>query len=243
MPIHKLGTNNQALIRSAIMNKLTKIPLPKQRGAVLLMSLIILLVMTMLGVASIDSTGLEMKMSSNNRNQQLSFQRAEAGLIEAERFINQTAFTDEEISNIGCSTDNCFVTTACADVVVNPATGPAVNFTRCTADCNNGNCAMTTYTDALDRTTCSVNQGAVPVWEDDALDVWNDANKHRRVAINGVAVNFQPRYIIESLCYIADDPGAVMNNGNSVPFFRVTVLATDDLNLNPVMLQTTYRAN
>src|SRR5687768_3438849 len=51
--------------------------LHKQKGALLILTLLILLVVSVLGMASIDSTGLEMKMSSNSRAQQQAFEAAE----------------------------------------------------------------------------------------------------------------------------------------------------------------------
>jgi len=58
-----------------------------QRGAVLVVSLIVLLIMTIVGVSSIKTTTLEERMAGNLRDQNLSFQSAEAALIEGEKFL------------------------------------------------------------------------------------------------------------------------------------------------------------
>jgi type IV pilus assembly protein PilX len=58
--------------------------LKKQSGAVLVVSLIMLLLLTLIGVAGSQVTGLEEKMASNRRDQNLSFQAAEAALRAAE---------------------------------------------------------------------------------------------------------------------------------------------------------------
>jgi type IV pilus assembly protein PilX len=58
-----------------------------QRGAVLVVSLIFLLVVTMLAVSSISGTVLEEKMAGNTRDRNVAFQAAEGGVREAEEFL------------------------------------------------------------------------------------------------------------------------------------------------------------
>ncbi len=58
-----------------------------QRGAVLAISLMILLVMTMIGVASMGTTTLQEKMANNNNQRQIAFQAAEAALRAGEAFL------------------------------------------------------------------------------------------------------------------------------------------------------------
>lgn len=67
-----------------------------QRGAVLAMSLLILLVMTIIGVASMGSTTLQERMANNNQQRQIAFQAAEAALRAGEAFM---------VANIGNITD------------------------------------------------------------------------------------------------------------------------------------------
>ena len=55
-------------------------PAQRQGGIALVMALILLLVLTMISVASVQSTSLEEKMSANERDRQLALQSAEAGL-------------------------------------------------------------------------------------------------------------------------------------------------------------------
>jgi len=52
----------------------------RQRGAVLIVSLILLIVMTLLGVSSMNSTSLEEKMAANSQETTRRFQAAETGL-------------------------------------------------------------------------------------------------------------------------------------------------------------------
>ena len=59
----------------------------RQQGAVLMVSLILLLVLTIIGVAAMQNTSLEEKMSGNVRDRNLAFQNAESAIREAEQFI------------------------------------------------------------------------------------------------------------------------------------------------------------
>ncbi len=52
----------------------------RERGAVLIVSLILLVVMTLLGVTSMNSTSLEEKMAANTQETTRAFQTAETGL-------------------------------------------------------------------------------------------------------------------------------------------------------------------
>lgn len=59
----------------------------KQIGVVLIVSLIMLLLLTIIGVTSMQVTGLEEKMAGNMRNQNLAFQSAETALRDREAWI------------------------------------------------------------------------------------------------------------------------------------------------------------
>lgn len=62
----------------------------KQTGAVLVMSLLMLFVLTLIGVSSINTTSLQEKMSGNTRNRHIAFQAAESAVRDAERFITDS---------------------------------------------------------------------------------------------------------------------------------------------------------
>ncbi|RLA45093.1 MAG: hypothetical protein DRR42_19740 [Gammaproteobacteria bacterium] len=59
----------------------------KERGAVLVISLIFLLVMTLIGLTGMKTSVLEEKMAGNSRNQDLAFQAAETSLHGAEQYL------------------------------------------------------------------------------------------------------------------------------------------------------------
>ncbi len=66
-------------------NRIT--PLHKQSGVVLVVSLIMLLLLTLIGLTGSQVTGMEEKMASNSRDQNLAFQSAEAALRAGEARI------------------------------------------------------------------------------------------------------------------------------------------------------------
>lgn len=73
----------------------------KQRGAILVVSLLLLLVMTVLGLTASQSTRMQERMAGNSRNLELAFQAGEAGLRGAETRI------DEELVRKGNSITRC----------------------------------------------------------------------------------------------------------------------------------------
>ena len=77
----------------------------RQRGAVMVVALIFLLVMTMLILASIRGTVMQERMASNLYDRSLAFQAAEAALREGERFVLESS---PKPSAVGCdSSGNC----------------------------------------------------------------------------------------------------------------------------------------
>ncbi|WP_261843462.1 pilus assembly PilX family protein [Aliamphritea ceti] len=58
-----------------------------EKGAVLVVSFIILVVMTVIGLAGMEITGLEEKMAGNARDRNIAFQAAEAALREGEDYL------------------------------------------------------------------------------------------------------------------------------------------------------------
>ena len=76
----------------------------KQRGAVLVVALIFLVVMTLLILASIRGTVMQERMASNLYDRSLAFQAAEAALREGERFVLETP---PKPAGIGCAAGTC----------------------------------------------------------------------------------------------------------------------------------------
>lgn len=76
-----------------------------QRGAVLYVALIMLILLAMIGIVGMQVTGMQERMAFNYRSVNLAFQNAEMRARETECFI------ESEVNRVG---------TTCAEVVVNP---------------------------------------------------------------------------------------------------------------------------
>src|SRR3989344_6780492 len=65
------------------------VPAPNhQRGMVLVLALVFLLLLTIMGITALNTTSLEEKMTGNVKDRNLAFQAAESALILAESWIN-----------------------------------------------------------------------------------------------------------------------------------------------------------
>lgn len=65
-----------------------------QRGAALVVSLLILLMMTLIGVTAMNVTGLEARMAAGAQDRDLAFQAAESALRDGEDFVNDKGLDD-----------------------------------------------------------------------------------------------------------------------------------------------------
>lgn len=77
-----------------------------QKGATLVVALLMLLVLTVLGLAGMQMTRLEERMAGNSRDVNLAFQGAEAGLRDAEERIRAYRYDTKPTS---CATSPCAV--------------------------------------------------------------------------------------------------------------------------------------
>ena len=70
----------------------------QQQGVALFISLVLLLVLTIIGVSSVQTTSLEVRMTRNAHDSTLAFQAAESALRDAEEqldgLVNTVDFTD-----------------------------------------------------------------------------------------------------------------------------------------------------
>lgn len=74
-------------------------PARRQRGAVLIFCLIFLLVLTLMGVSSMESTIMEERMAGNMQDYGAAFQAAESALTEAEHWLGLQALWPTSSSN------------------------------------------------------------------------------------------------------------------------------------------------
>lgn len=206
-----------------------------QQGAALIIALVMLAVMTIIGVANMNSAGLEMKMIASTIDRNKAFSVADAGLRAAEVWLEKSSnIQEKDLYTDTCNTsvDQCF-----------------------TPACNDGLCFQGVYEkNAIPnrrRYSCEVVPDTASTrtvfWSDPALDVWNDAGKYRTLNIGTESV----KYIVEFLCFV--NKGNPPSGGSAIPFdatsannnnadvlFRITVLFDDDSRRVPVMLQSNY---
>lgn len=85
---------------------------PAQRGAALIVSLLFLLVLTVLGMSSINSSIMEERMSGNSADRQRAFQAAEAALRSGEIYLRDNKPVLDEACTDGVCTNYEFQTIA-----------------------------------------------------------------------------------------------------------------------------------
>lgn len=68
----------------------------KEQGMVLIFSMVILVLITMLGMATLNIASLEKKMAANMQNSLIALQSAESVLSECERYLRETTTVDLE---------------------------------------------------------------------------------------------------------------------------------------------------
>ncbi|SHE20922.1 pilus assembly PilX family protein [methanotrophic endosymbiont of Bathymodiolus puteoserpentis (Logatchev)] len=101
-------------------------PLKQQSGVVLVISLVMLLLLTLIGVTSVQTTSLEEKMAGNMRDQNMAFQSAEAGLRAGEQRIEQIWNNGAGSIQTFCNgTSGVFYKAATANVCDGACTAPS----------------------------------------------------------------------------------------------------------------------
>ena len=77
-PLNQIQTKQSPVIHQHVV--FWQLRISAQQGSALIISLMILLVMTIVGVATMNSSMLEEKMATNNNDMTITFQAAEAGI-------------------------------------------------------------------------------------------------------------------------------------------------------------------
>lgn len=191
-----------------------------QRGSTLLISLILLLLFTIVGMASVRNVGFNQKMSSNYRDADLSFQAAEAVLREGEDYIDAlSAGVKAYHFSVDCLVGDCFTNT-----------------------CGNGLCFNGTHSE---NNQCVDTPPVVPFVEQDA--VWESQTRSIESTLNFPGLPASPRFLIEFMCYVprVDDAKPELDFtypiGDWSYLFRVTSYASGANGTSRVMLQSTYK--
>lgn len=143
------------------------------RGAALIVSLILLVLITLVGVASLRNVVLEERMSANYFDRSLAFQAAEAGLRAGEAVAEaQAAATPRHAQAL--------------------ALGVPVDASQCSSTCSGGLCAPPSYYDSATNETVTVCEGR---WLMNDFDGWVEATG---VTLTTQAGN-KPEYFVEFL--------------------------------------------
>ncbi len=202
----------------------------RQQGATLVVSLVILLIVTLFGVASMRSSNLELKMVIGARDRSEAFQAAESALDAVETTIRNNPYTLDAYT---CTGANCF-----------------------DSACTGGLCFGGTFEGAQTKDDCLLVDPGLGVpgdvlvmqpWRDNTN--WDTANRHKTINVLTSPDTNQPvavKYLVEFMCFVPRDENAVDDGINSrnagVPLYRITVRATGEADRSVVMLQSTYRA-
>lgn len=203
----------------------------RNSGNVLFVSLILLLVLTVIGISSISTTGLNEKMAANYRDHNLAFQAAEAALKAGEQRAKDISaiFDGAGLTGIPayftCTTTNCFTSTCLNGLCFNgtyPATGGGASA---------GICTKTNPTTDLWKTAAT----------------WSTSGRYSEhpVSISGLAA--KPKYIVEFMCYVAADPDSGTsttppNYGSDWWYmYRITALGVGKTTASKAMVQSTYK--
>jgi len=200
----------------------------RQRGATLLIALVMLVVMTLLGLASIRSTSMQERMGANLYDRSLAFQAVESALREAEAQI----------------TINTLVTNGAGfycPANLNPLISPSGKLS-CAAP---GPSATESATES--ETPSAASATYVERWKDpattwaSATTWWGSVDDDMKARLGGV--NRQPQYIIEYMGQSEDGTGCGQSGNTNCrgPRYRVTARMPPLDGLPNVILQTNYR--
>lgn len=193
-----------------------------QNGAVLFVSLILLLVITLMGITNIESSTLQLKMVKNTYARQVAFTAAERSLSDIERLIVTDKYLDK-VQNCQVGSAGCF-----------------------NQQCTGGLCFNGSYDlgDAPFDCELSQNNNQSHYWSSTVLNVWDETSKHQILASPQSDVK-PPQYIVEFLCFASKSTIIECSPTGSIasctPIFRVTTRVTTRDEKANVMLQSVFR--
>ena len=183
-----------------------------ERGSLLIAVLIMLLVTTILGLSAMDATGLEMRMSSNSREQLVLLEAAEYSVVKVANEIQaRNGFSGNSLANHECG-ELCF-----------------------DENCTGGYCFFGAAAgDPSSWKTCSTGLPIVDPSQEAA--VWSETSgRHNKLIVPDSEIS--ARYIIEFRCYAAIDDSLAMDDANSTKVFRITTLVSSKSERSRVMLR------
>ena len=202
-----------------------------QSGMALIAALVVLMLVTLAGIATMESTAMQLKMANARHDRQQAFEAAEAALrmIEEDISSNSSGFADPENHYFTCSGSTCFK-----------------------PDCSNGRCFQGIWRTGDNVVECKavddaskpdVTPPATSPWEtgtgSDYLNVWDSTAKHLTLTVPPYTNDV--KYIVEFRCFTPAEVSTVLSNTNAAQVFRITARGMSDSGRSEVMLQSTYK--
>lgn len=207
-----------------------------QQGASLVISLVILAVVTLIGVAAMQNSTLDLKLVAGSKDRATAFQAAEAALAVIEQELATNPPGLDKLSN-NCSGQNCFI------------------------DCNNFNAAAATkgrcfqgiYLNGQGKANCVLGGKR-------AIDPLTQIKQGNFIAVPSPLLknNKAVQVLVEFMCFV--DKTSSNGNGSRIsfeenstsnaiealnnqlaPMYRVTAIAEGDALRSRVVAQTTFR--
>ncbi|MCR4302391.1 MAG: PilX N-terminal domain-containing pilus assembly protein, partial [Sulfuricaulis sp.] len=77
----------------------------RQRGVVLVMSLVFLVLLTILGITTLNMTSLEEKMAGNTKDRNLAFQATESALLAGENTVGSAIMVNAVVASVTITND------------------------------------------------------------------------------------------------------------------------------------------
>ena len=221
------------------MNTLTNIKkYQRQNGAALIVSLVILTLVTVLGLASMRNSNLELKMATSAREYNLALQNAETALRIIEQRISANPFTKGMVATDSDGTSDCV---------------PGDDVDCFNPSCINGLCFDGVWELKTQDALCDISQsenGEPPrqMWK--VQQVWEDELYHQTIDIpssrtpDEADTDIPVQYVVEFLCTTLNQAAATSELDRGFPLYRITVRAGGEMAGRSVaMLQSVYRGS
>jgi|GEM_PF-911478 len=208
----------------------------QQRGVALVVSMVILTIVTLVCVAAMQNTTLDLKLAVSNKDRTTAFQAAEAALAAAEQELNTHPPGLASLSN-NCTGTQCFID--CSQF--NAASSPK------------GRCFQGLYVNGQGKANC--NPGGKT-----AIDPVAQIQQGNYLSFQSPILKDQKTVavLIEFLCFVdkTTDQGngariSIEENGNTntiealntqlAPLYRITAIAEGDALRTHVVAQSIYR--
>jgi type IV pilus assembly protein PilX len=206
------------------------------QGAALVVSLVILAVVTIVGVASMQSSTLNLKLVASNKDRTTAFQAAEAALATIEQELASNPPGLDKLSN-NCTGLNCYI--------------DCTNFNPAAA--SKGRCFQGIYLNGQGKANCVLGGK-------NAVDPVTQINNGNFIAVASPLLkdNKTVRVLVEFMCFVektsASGNGVRMGSeenstSNSIealntqlaPMYRLTAVAEGDALRSHVVAQSIFR--